>query len=185
MSSAMTRLAVVFLLCAQYSGALHAQIPAANAAKSQALIVDSRDAYERVAALKALFAEVDVKIRAVRSAYESAAQPLQQSLTALKNSGQKPEEMRKQKAQLLLKLADLQKRASVQQQQIGRANEKALAEFDQQMLAIAQQLQTERGAKAVLQAQDLLYYRADCPCNVTEEIYKRINAKLPKLVLKL
>jgi Skp family chaperone for outer membrane proteins len=185
MSFVMNRISLVFLICALHSGIVLAQVSAASAAKPIALIVDSRDAYERVAALKALFAEVDVKIRAVRGRYESAAQPLQKSLEALKNSGLKPEDTRKQKAQLLLKLADLQKLASVEQQQIGRANEKALAQFDQQMLAIALELQTERGAKAVLQAQDLLYYRADCPCNVTEEIYKRINARLPKLVLKL
>lgn len=188
MSFVMNRISLALLICALHSGLVLAQAataPAPNATKSQALIVDSRDAYERVAALKALFAEVDAKIKAVRGRYESAAQPLQQSLEALKNSGQKPEEMRKQKAQLLLKLADLQKLASLEQQQIGRANEKALAEFDTQMLAIALELQTERGAKAVLQAQDLLYYRADCPCNVTEEIYQRINARLPKLVLKL
>ena len=183
----MTKSGLLVLLCALFAGVLQAQTiaPVRSAAKSQALIVDSRDAYERVAALKLLFAEVDVKIRAVRARYESAAEPLQNSLVALKNSGQKPDEMRKQKARLLLKLADLQKQASLEQQQIGLANEKALAEFDKQMLAIASELQVERGAKAVLQAQDLLYYRADCPCNVTEEIYKRINARLPKLVLKL
>lgn len=185
----MNRISLTLLICALHTGVSFAQATvsatAPSGAKPQALIVDSRDAYERVAALKALFSEVDVKIRAVRGRYESAAQPLQKSLEALKNSGLKPEDTRKQKAQLLLKLADLQKLASVEQQQIGRANEKALAEFDQQMLAIALELQTERGAKAVLQAQDLLYYRADCSCNVTEEIYKRINARLPKLLLKL
>jgi Skp family chaperone for outer membrane proteins len=171
------------LLLVQSSSALLAQTP--NVGKEQALIVDSRDAYERVAALKALFVEVDLKIRAVRGRFESAALPLQQSLEALKNSGQKPEDTRKQKAQLLIKLADLQKAASIEQQKIGRANELAVAEFDALMLKVALELQTERGAKAVLQAQDLLYYRADCPCNVTEEIYKRINARLPKLALKL
>lgn len=178
-----TRSGLSLLPVALYSSALLAQTP--NLPNEQALVVDSRDAYERVAALKSLFVEVDRKIRAVRGRFESAALPLQKSLEALKNSGQKPEDTRKQKAQLLIKLADLQKAASVEQQKIGRANELAVAEFDALMLKVARELQTERGAKAVLQAQDLLYYRSDCPCNVTEEIYKRINASLPKLMLKL
>jgi Skp family chaperone for outer membrane proteins len=153
------------------------------AAPVNVVIVDTRDAYTRVNALKALFAQVDERVRAARTEYDRGAQPIQAELETLKTSKMEEGQKRKLKASLLLRLADLQKRASTQQAEIGRANEAALTRFEAAQAGVLEELRQAKGASALLQAQETLHYRLDCPCNVTEEFYQRINAKLPKLEL--
>jgi Skp family chaperone for outer membrane proteins len=165
--------------------ALLLSLKTAYAQTPSALIVDSRDAYARVPALKQLLSEVDQKIRAARGRFEAEAAPHEAALAALKKSGQPPENTRKQKAELLLKIAALQKAASLEQQRIGRANEAALAEFEKQLALVSAEIKRERKASALLMAQDVIYYRPDCPCNVTEEVYKRINTRMPRLTLAI
>ena len=146
------------------------------------LISDTRDAFERVGALKALLVEVDSQIQAIQKAYELEAAPLKLELEQLRKPGQTGQNQPR-KATLLLQIAALQKRASAQQQEIGVANENALAQIDRAVIAIEAELKKERAADAVLRVQDTLYFNAKCPCNITEEIYKRLNARLPKLAL--
>lgn len=146
------------------------------------LISDTRDAFERVNALKALLAEVDSRIQAIQKSYELEVAPLAAELEQLRKPGQTGQNQQR-KATLLLKIAALQKQASVQQQAIGAANEKALAQIDTAVIAIEAELKKERAADAVLRVQDTLYFNTNCTCNITEEIYKRLNARLPRLAL--
>lgn len=156
---------------------------AGNAPKS-ILISDTRDAFERVGALKSLLLEVDTRIQTIQKAYEQAVAPLTSELEQLRKPGQTGQNQQR-KATLLLQIAALQKQASVQQQAVGAANEKALAQIDIAVIAIEAELKKERGADAVLRVQDTLYFNANCACNITEEIYQRLNARLPKLALSI
>ncbi len=154
-----------------------------NAPKS-ILISDTRDAFERVSALKSLLLEVDTRIQTIQKAYEQEVAPLTAELEQLRKPGQTGQNQQR-KASLLLQIAALQKQASVQQQAVGAANEKALAQIDIAVLAIEAELKKERAADAVLRVQETLYFNASCACNITEEIYQRLNARLPKLVLSI
>jgi hypothetical protein len=156
---------------------------AGNTSKS-VLISDTRDAFERVSALKSLLLEVDTRIQAIQRSYEQAVAPLTAELEQLRAPGQTGQNQQR-KASLLLQIAALQKQASVQQQAVGAANEKALAQIDIAVIAIEAELKKERAADAVLRVQDTLYFNANCACNITEEIYKRLNVRLPKLALSI
>ncbi len=144
------------------------------------LISDTRDAYEQVTAIKVLYADVNQRIQSIRSDYEKQVAPLSAELEKLRSQSG---DTRKRKTELLLQIAALQKRASDQQMAIGQANEKALAQIDAQIANIEHELRKERRAIAVVRAQDALYVRGDCECNITPELYKRLNARLPKVAL--
>ncbi len=154
------------------------------AAQKRFLISDTRDAFTRVNALKSLLAEVDSRIQAIQKSYELQVAPLSAELEQLRKPGQIGQNQQR-KADLLLKIAALQKDASVQQQAVGAANEKALAQIDTAVIAIEAELKKERAADAVLRVQDTLYFNAKCACNITEEIYSRLNVRLPKLALSV
>ncbi len=154
------------------------------AAQKSILISDTRDAFTRVNALKSLLVDVDTRIQAIQKSYELKVAPLTAELERLRKPGQTGQNQQR-KATLLLQIAALQKDASVQQQAVGAANEKALAQIDIAVTAIEAVLKKERAADAVLRAQDTLYFNTDCACNITEEIYKRLNVQLPKLALSI
>lgn len=154
-----------------------------SAGATDVLIIDTRDAFERSVALKALFVEVDSRAKLVREAYEVAALPLTQELEKLRQSGEPPDNTRKRKAELLFALSSLQKAAALKQQAIGKANETALAGVEATITSIEAELKKQHGAKAIVRAQDTLYYRADCACNVTEALYQLLNARVPKVTL--
>ncbi len=148
------------------------------------LISDTRDAFTRVNVLKSLLAEVDIRIQGIQKTYEAQVAPLTAELEQLRKPGQTGQNQQR-KAALLLQIAALQKDASVQQQAVGAANEKALAQVDIAIAAIETELKKERAADAVLRVQDTLYFNAKCTCNITEEIYKRLNMRLPKMALSV
>ena len=175
---------ILFMLLMSFCLPAFTAPAAGNTALKSILISDTRDAFTRVNALKTLLAEVDTRIQAIQKTYEQQVAPLSAELEQLRKPGQTGQNQQR-KAQLLLQIAALQKNASVQQQAIGAANEKALAQIDVAVGAIEAELQKERGVDAVLRVQDTLYFNKGCTCNITEEIYKRLNARLPKLALAI
>ena len=154
-----------------------------SAFAAEVLVIDTRDAFERSVALKALFIEVDSRAKLVREDYEKTALPLTQELEQLRQSGEPPDNTRKRKAELLFALGALQKTAALKQQAIGKANETALAGVEAAITAIESELKQQHGAAAVVRAQETLYYRPDCGCNVTEELYQLLNIRVPKVNL--
>lgn len=154
----------------------------ASVACAQSIVVsDTRDAYEKAVAIKAVYAEVNARIQTIRKDFETQSVPLSAELEKLR--GQNDPQSKQRKTQLLLQLSELEKQAAAKQQQVGASNEKALAKIDAQISSIEQAIKTERKAHAVLRAQDVLYVRADCPCLITEELYRRLNQQLPKVSL--
>jgi Skp family chaperone for outer membrane proteins len=151
-----------------------------KALAADVLISDTRDAYERVFAMKGLLAQVNQRIQSIQSDYEKAVAPLATELQTLRQTAGQHQ---KRKAALLIQIAQLQKRAAADQQIVGSANEKALAQIEAAITRIEAELKSERAASAVLRAQDALYFNAACACNITEEIYRRLNARLPSITL--
>jgi hypothetical protein len=154
---------------------------------AEVIISDLRDAVTRLQAMKTLFAEVDQKIKRVHEQHAANIKPLQQQLELLRNKPStdqaKAQADRQQKASLLLKIAQFNSNAASEQQKIGAANELAIRKIDAVVAVVERELQAERRAATILRAQDALYFDAQCVCNVTEEIYKRVNARLPKVSL--
>lgn len=152
------------------------------ASAANILISDTRDAFDQVHALKAVLQEVDQRIQAIQKQYETELSPLSAELEKLREAAG---EHQQRKAQLLLQIAQLQKQTSQRQQAVGKANEKAFAQVDEMVSRIEQELKAEKKADAVLRAQDTLYFNAACPCNITQEIYRRLNQRLPKVTLEI
>ena len=147
------------------------------------LISDTRDAYEQITAMKSLLAQVDSRAKQIRADYEKTVVPLQAELEQLRKSPGDPAIARQRKAQLLLQIAQQQQSASAAQQALGAANEAAVRKVDQVIAAVEKELLQQRKAKALLHAQDTLYARPDCPCNITAELYRLVNSRLPSITL--
>ena len=152
------------------------------ASAASILISDTRDAFDQVQALKTVLQEVDQRIQAIQKQYESEVAPLSTELEKLRQAAG---ENQQRKAQILLQIAQLQKQTALRQQAVGKANEKAFAQIDAMVAKIEQELKTEKRADAVLRAQDTLYFNAQCSCNITQEIYRRLNQRLPKVTLEI
>ncbi len=151
---------------------------------AEVIVTDLRDAVTRLQAMQTLFAEVDQKIKRVHEQHTANVKPLQQRLDLLRNKpSANAQTDRQQKTALLLQIAQFNNAAAAEQQKIGAANEQAMRKIDAAVQAAERELLIERRASAALRAQDVLYFDARCVCNVTEEIYKRVNAKLPKVQL--
>jgi Skp family chaperone for outer membrane proteins len=147
------------------------------------LISDTRDAYTRVQALSDLLNNVNQRIQAIQQKLQSDIAPFEAELQAARKQASTPA-TQKRKAELLLKIAELQKRAASAQRAVGEANETAVKEIEGKISEIEFALQKERGAKAVLRVQDTLYFNQACTCNITEEIYRRLNAQVKTIALK-
>jgi Skp family chaperone for outer membrane proteins len=152
-----------------------------NIAQASVYFVDLSDAYDRSSALKNLLSEVDVALTAVRSQAATEQKPLQEELEALKTSRLSAEAAKARKRELLLRLAESEKRSALAQQALGAANERASAEVDRVIVAIEQELKQERGAQAILRTQDLLYFKRASAFDLSEELYRRLNQRLPKV----
>lgn len=153
-----------------------------TASAANILISDTRDAFDQVLALKAVLQDVDQRIQAIQKQYETDVAPLSAELEKLREAAG---DHQQRKAQLLLQIAQLQKQTALRQQAVGKANEKAFAQVDDMVSRIEQELKAEKKADAVLRAQDTLYFNSACPCNITQEIYQRLNQRLPKVALEI
>lgn len=174
------RLTRVLLLCG-----LTAMTPApAMAQDNRLLLVDLREAYERSTALRQLLIEVDRALTEIAEQHETKTAPLREELTALRQARLHEDEKRKRRASLLLALSEAEEAAQQQAQAIGAANEQAVAKVDATIAQIEESLKTEHGARAVLRAQEVLWFRSGAPFDVTEAVYERLNRQLPKVSLQ-
>lgn len=166
------------LLCWLLSAPLLAQ-------DNRLLLVDLREAYERSSALRQLLVDVDRELTRVAETHEARIAPVRAELEALKTSRMHEDEKRKRRASLLLALTEAEEAMQQQAQAIGAANEQAVASVDAAVAAIEEALKAEHGARAVLRAQDVLWYRSGAPFDVTEAVYERLNRQLPSVELRL
>lgn len=156
----------------------------AVAQDNRLLLVDLREAYERSTALRQLLEEVDRALTEVSEQHEQQTEPLREELRALRTSRMHEDEKRKRRAALLLDLREAEEAAQRRAQSVGAANEQAVAEVDASIAEIEEALKAEQGARAVLRAQEVLWFRPGAAFDVTDALYERLNRKLPKVVLQ-
>lgn len=156
------------------------RVPAAGIA-----YIDLADAYESASALKQLIPQLDAAMAAIRTEFEQKRQPLIDEIEALKTSRMHEDARRDIKRQLLLKLAALEQDIAARQQKIAKANEQATTQVDAEIIKIEAELRAEYGLRALLRTQDLLYFDPASPLNLSAELYRRLNARLPSVELKL
>lgn len=159
-------------------------VPAA-AQDNRFLLVDLREAYERCTALRQLLAEVDRALGEVSERHEAKTAPLREELTALRTSRMHEDEKRKRRATLLLALGEAEDDAQREAEAVGAANERAVAQVDAAIAEIEEALKAEHGARAVLRAQEVLWFREGAAFDVTEALYARLNRQLPTVPLEL
>lgn len=145
--------------------------------------VNLADAYERSTALKGLLPQLDAAMGRIRTQFDQARAPLSEQLEALKSSRMHEEARLKRKRELLLELAALEQTSTRQQQAIAKANEAATALVDAEIQSLREALKTELGLLAVFPTQDLLYFPAQSPLDLSAELYRRLNERLPELKL--
>lgn len=148
--------------------------------------VDLADAYERSSALKGLIPQLDAAMADVRAQFDSARAPLASALEELKSAELDEDTRLKRKRDLLLKLQSLEQRSAKRQQAIAKANEQSTALVDSEILKIREELKQELRLKAVFPTQDLLYRpTGSSPLDLSAELYRRLNDRLPQLQLEL
>lgn len=174
---------LIALLCLLSPPLIAQDKPPQAAPDNRLLLVDLREAYERSTALQQLLTDVDRELTGVAEAHERRIAPLREELETLKTSRMHEDEKRKRRASLLLALSEAEEATQLRAQAIGAANERAVAAVDAAIAEIEEALKAEHGARAVLRAQDVLWYRAGAPFDVTETVYARLNRQLPKVAL--
>lgn len=151
-------------------------------AATRVLVVDLGEAYTRSTALAGLLADVDKALQKLTATHRPERDALRSQLRELKAQGPATRD-----AQLVIarKLSDLEAAAELAEDQLANANQTAIAEVDAAIAEVKSALRTATGASAILDIQETLYVRPDCRCDATEELYAQLNARLPKVTLRL
>ena len=164
-------LALVLLLCA---GASHSADPV--------LVVDLSEAYTRSTALAGLLADVDQELQALAQRHRPELERLSAEMRELKQTGAAT---RDRQLQLIRRINEIDTQAEREQERLSEANQRAIAEVDAAIAEVKQLLKSERNAAAVLDIQETQYVRPDCECMVSDDLYRLLNERLPKVVLDL
>lgn len=160
-------------------------LPAHLAAAPVIAVIDTTQAYQRVDALVGLLAQVDQALSDLRARYQRLSEPLRQELAALDRSGLDETERRARKAPIRARLAALERSIADGERALAAANERAIAVVDARIREIAEELKRDYGATHVLRRQEVLYLKPNSAFDLTEELYRRLNARLPNLPLDL
>ena len=152
------------------------------AATPAVLVVDLSDAYTRSTALAGLLADVDKELKRLADTLRPKRQQLQRELRELKSQGPAT---RDQQLKLARQIAELDASSESAEDHLADANQRAIAEVDAAIAEVKSQLKQSLGARAVLDIQETLYVRPNCRCDVTDQLYARLNEKLPSVQLKI
>lgn len=161
----------VALLCA--SGA---------AAQPQVLVVDLGDAYTRSTALAGLLADVDRELKNLSNRHRPELLALRREIAQLKKQGG---DTRDRQLAAARRIEAIDAAAEQEEERLALANQAAIAKVNAQIAAIKRELAAEAGAKTVLDIQETLYLRAGCSCDYTEQLYQRLNARMPHVAMEI
>lgn len=146
------------------------------------LVVDLSDAYSRSTALAGLLADVDKELKRLADTLRPKRQQLQQTLRELKQQGAST---RDEQLKVARQIAELDASSEAAEDHLADANQRAIAEVDAAIANVKTELRQSLGARAVLDIQETLYVRPDCACDVTDQLYARLNKRLPAVQLKI
>ncbi len=151
------------------------------AASTPILVVDLSESYTRSSALAGLLADVDRELRALAEKYRPELDQLRAELREVKQRG--PRDRDRQLA-IARRISDIETDAERDEERLAQANQAAIDEVQQAIAAAKVALQAEAGARAVLDVQQTLYVRPNCPCLASERFYQLLNERLPKVELR-
>jgi Skp family chaperone for outer membrane proteins len=146
-------------------------------------VVDTADAYQRSTALRDLLPQVNERLAKLQKEFTAQSVGLKRDISNTEMTPMPLELVRSRKASALLKLRELEAKTAIQEHAIGAANERAIAQVDAVVAQIRTELAKEYGATAVLPAQDVLYFKRGAAFDLTDELYKRLNQRLPHVAL--
>jgi hypothetical protein len=151
-----------------------------RAEEGRVLVVDLGEAYTRSEALAGLLREVDAALTAAAAAHRAEVEPLREELASLRKSAP---ELRAEHLRLARQIAALESAALAAEERLALANQRAIEQVNASIEKVKQALAKEHRALAVLDINDALWVRPDCPCLVTDELYERLNEALPSVSL--
>lgn len=146
------------------------------------LVVDLSEAYARSSALAQLLRDVDGELQAITARHRPALLALRAELRVLKEQG---DQTREAQLRLARRINEIESAAQADEERLAAANQAAIAQVDAAIAAVKATLGAERGARAVLDIQEVQYVRPDCECLATARLYELLNARLPSVALGL
>ncbi len=157
-------------------------LPATAGAQPQVLVVDLGDAYTRSTALAGLLADVDRELKKLADRHRPELLALRREIAQLKKD---PGDTRNRQLAAARRIEAIDAAAEQEEELLAEANQAAIARVNSEIAAIKRELVAEAGATAVLDIQETLYFRPDCPCDYTSKLYDRLNARLPQVAIEL
>ena len=164
-------LAAVLVLC---TGTAHTATPV--------LVVDLSEAYTRSTALAGLLADVDRELQALSRRHRPELERLTAEMRELKQAGGAT---RDRQLQVIRRINEIETEAEREQERLSEANQRAIAEVDAAIAEVKKLLKSERAVAAVLDIQETQYVRPDCDCLVSDDLYRLLNERLPRVSLDL
>jgi chromosome segregation ATPase len=152
----------------------------ARAEEIRVLVVDLGEAYTRSQALAGLLREVDAVLSAAAAAHRAQIEPLRKELASLRRSAP---ELQAEHLRLARQIAALEAEALAAEERLVLANQRAIEEVNASIEKVKQELVKKHRALAIIDINDALWVRPDCPCLVTDELYERLNEVLPSVRL--
>jgi hypothetical protein len=162
--------------------ALAGMLPFTAPAAAPILVVDLSESYARSTALAGLLADVDRELKALAERHRPE---LDQQRTELRGLRQRDPGDRDRQLAIARRISDIEMEAERDEERLAQANQTAIDEVQQAIAATKAALQTEVGARAVLDIQETHYVRPDCPCLATDRFYQLLNERLPQVELRL
>lgn len=157
-------------------------LPSVALAAPPILVVDLSDSYTHSTALAGLLADVDRELKALAQMHRPAIDRLRRELREAK---QREPDNRELQLAIARSISDLEATAERDEERLAKANETAIGEVQRAIAAAKATLQSESGARAILDIHETYYVRQDCPCLATERLYELLNQQLPKVELRM
>lgn len=166
----------------RWAALLALALPSAALAQPQVLVVDLGDAYTRSTALAGLLGDVDRELKALADRHRPDLLRLRREIAALKKQGQ---DTRDRQLVAARQIEAIDAAAEQEEELLALANQTAIAAVNAQIAQIKRELKSESGAKAVLDVQETVYVRQGCACDYTQQLYTRLNQRLPRVAMQL
>jgi len=149
-------------------------------AQPRYLVVDLGDAYTYSTALAGLLAQVDSELKLMADQRRPELVKLRAQIADLKKQ---PGDTREQQLDRARRIDAIDAAAERDEELLAVANQSAIAQVNEQIAKIKTELAAEVGAREVLDIQDTLYVREACPCDYTQQLYARLNERLPRVAI--
>ena len=165
--------------------AAHAQTPANTAAPASAgfLVMDGERLATEATAMKSVFDQMAKRRDVEAAAYNMALDKLDTEFEPIRQARATMDPAEYQKAVDKYNGIKAQIDGVLQkvQEDMNKAGEKAIEQFNTVATMVGQQVRQDRGISRFVDGSAVLYIRPDSGYDATDEIIKRVNAKLPDI----